>query len=229
MIRYVGKAINAQDRLKRHLRDLKGKEHCKNWIRYVLSQGRFIEQTIIAFAATNEEACRLECYYIALFRSLGFDLTNATDGGEGVIGYKYSDEQKIEIGRLSKEAWERGAHTPESIEKTAAALRGKKKSPVVGKRISAGRKGKGTGRILTDAHKAVLLETSKKPKPYMAVVNKMPWSDERRANQSASQLRRRSHDKLLTDTEKLQKRIDRRERELTKLRAQLDNDQEQTG
>lgn len=50
---------------------------------------------------TWDEACKLEIHYIKLYgrrdKNLG-PLVNMTDGGDGKIGYKFSDESKKKIG-----------------------------------------------------------------------------------------------------------------------------------
>ena len=42
-----------------------------------------------------EEACKIECYLIKFFRQF-WDITNMTDGGDGVVGLKVSEERKRE-------------------------------------------------------------------------------------------------------------------------------------
>jgi len=66
---------------------------------------------------TFEEACELEIYYIRLFGRLDISsgtLVNLTDGGEGSVGYKHTDESKEKI----KKHWEeyRGFKLPECID-----------------------------------------------------------------------------------------------------------------
>jgi len=95
---------------------------------------------ILAAGLYEEDAFALEKELIAKFGRSA--LCNLTDGGEGVSGYKWSDEGRRAIsenlrGRIaSKETREklsqllRGKRkTPEQIERHAAAIRGRKLSP----------------------------------------------------------------------------------------------------
>lgn len=189
-VRYVGKSVDAEMRFRRHLYDRKGHEHRKNWIRSVVAAGRRIEYRVIAQAETNREASELERRYITMFRAAGHDLTNTTDGGEGVVCYQYSEEQKRAIGERSRASWEAGAHTPESIEKTAAAHRGMKRSKETCRKISKALKGKPRGPFTEEHKKKIGAAQRRIKKPWTAALNKEPWSDERRAAQSAAQLRR---------------------------------------
>lgn len=191
IIRYVGQTSN----LKRRLNDHKNPNrdcysHTSNWIRSVLKSGRDIKCSVLSLVFSRDLAISLEIAYIKEFREKGFDLTNATDGGDGRFGYKYSEEEKKEIGDRSRAAWALG-RSKESIEKTAAAHRGMKRSKETCERISAAKKGKTKGIKFTSQHKQNISEGLKgKPKPYMAAINRQPWTPERREAQSRAQIRR---------------------------------------
>lgn len=52
----------------------------------------------------EQTALEYEVYYIALYKDeFGFNLTNLTDGGEGIAGYKWTDEQKLNLGKKMSE------------------------------------------------------------------------------------------------------------------------------
>lgn len=67
------------------------------------------------------DAFKLECELIAQYGRE--NLCNMTDGGEGTAGYIPSAETRLKLAETS-----RRKHSPESIEKTAAAHRGSKRS-----------------------------------------------------------------------------------------------------
>ena len=85
-IRYIGKAKNLKDRLRRHL----GKyylnseiNHKNNWIKSELSKGNTI--LIREIESVNEENwIEREIYWIEQYKQLGFKLVNTTEGGEGI-------------------------------------------------------------------------------------------------------------------------------------------------
>lgn len=86
-IRYIGKAKDLKDRLRRHL----GKyyleneiTHKNNWIKSELSKGNLI--LIKEIEEVNEENwIEREIYWISKFKDDGYELTNGTSGGEGII------------------------------------------------------------------------------------------------------------------------------------------------
>ena len=50
----------------------------------------------------DSELSAWEIYYIDLARDQGYQLYNLTDGGEGIAGYKHTDESKQRIGEANK-------------------------------------------------------------------------------------------------------------------------------
>ena len=79
-----------------------------------------------------------ERYYIALYRSLGYNLTNGTDGGEGGKGRVMREEQKKKIGDFHRgkkiSDWQK--------QQISKAVKGRKFSKESKKKISKGNKGK---------------------------------------------------------------------------------------
>lgn len=81
LIRYIGKCDDPQTRLPRHLSE-PNKNHRTNWIASLKSQG--LRPTLEVIAKVSWENWPFwERSYIRLYRCLGFDLVNGTDGGEG--------------------------------------------------------------------------------------------------------------------------------------------------
>jgi len=92
---YVGKG---------KLRRAKSKQHRnKYWNNVVNKCGYkviFVKKNI-----TEEESINLEIKLIKNYRDKGYKLTNLTDGGDGLSGYKYTDEQKIKLSNSLKETF----------------------------------------------------------------------------------------------------------------------------
>lgn len=85
-IRYVGitkQKIN--QRLRQHKKDLRRNPHKRNWILKYKSK---IEVVILQDGILSlSEANNREKHFIAFYRSAGFRLLNATDGGDGTAGF----------------------------------------------------------------------------------------------------------------------------------------------
>lgn len=84
------------------------------------------EWSIIDSCETNEEACRLEIFYIDKLQSFvnGYNMTIGGEGGNTSPGRVLSEEEKERLRTLRL-----GKKQPkEAVEKTMAAVRGKKQS-----------------------------------------------------------------------------------------------------
>jgi hypothetical protein len=57
---------------------------------------------VVEESDSHEELAKTERFYIAYFRSLGFDLTNHTDGGEGCVGFKHTDEARQRMSEMKR-------------------------------------------------------------------------------------------------------------------------------
>lgn len=138
-VRYVGQTVNLVERYKKHLRVNSGQQniHRVNWIRSVLNRGEkplMIELEAVPPCGAWEER---EKYWIAYYRELGFDLTNYSDGGDGPVGFRWSEEEKR---RMSEQR------------------RGKKKPPGFGEQIRQVR----TGTHLPEKTRAKISERAKR-------------------------------------------------------------------
>lgn len=144
LIRYVGKCDNPQKRLTVHLADFK-KNHRTNWIKSLTKQG--LKPSLEIIAEVPWEGWQFwERSYIRLYRVLGFDLVNSTDGGEGCFnptpetrakmsavqkGKKHSLETRAKIGakaaRKGKDNSNFGKTTSSEVRaKISASLKGEK-------------------------------------------------------------------------------------------------------
>jgi group I intron endonuclease len=143
--RYIGKTFSIEKRYKGHLRD-KAFTYKVNWIRSLLKQG--LEPIINIIDEVEEnEANFWEIFYISLFKSWGFRLTNGTKGGENLpnnngrvrtketrekirkirLGTKLSEETKEKISKGNK-GIKKGPMSEEHKLKDSIAHKGKKAS-----------------------------------------------------------------------------------------------------
>jgi hypothetical protein len=110
-IRYIGKSVSGANRYKEHLKlsALKKEAHTHKarWILKLLSHDLKPEFSILHEAATKEELGELEKYYISLHKSLGADLTNLTNGGDGNVGWTPSEQTREKISEAHKKHWEK--------------------------------------------------------------------------------------------------------------------------
>lgn len=88
VIRYVGKtSLTLKKRLSKHMSDCSNVNTYKNrWIRKELKNGNSILIKSIYAVPSNEPWEPWEIFFIAQYKSLGYKLTNATKGGEGLHG-----------------------------------------------------------------------------------------------------------------------------------------------
>jgi hypothetical protein len=104
---------------------------------------------------TEEEALKHEVYMIAVFgrKDLGTGiLWNFTDGGEGVSGLRFTDEQKKKIGEASRKK----TMSQEAREKISKAMSGRKVSDETKQKLSAVMKGKKPSTATIEALKKAL-------------------------------------------------------------------------
>lgn len=91
---YIGKGN--KDRIFKHLsyKHCDKNKHKSNTINKIINEGYDIKNYIIKLVDNIDEqrAFELEMYLIKALRNTGINLTNKTDGGEGVLGFKHSDE-----------------------------------------------------------------------------------------------------------------------------------------
>lgn len=98
-IRYVGyTSVKLEKRLSEHIKDGKTKRNRKaNWIKSLIRSGLKPDINLINTYDTKEEAVFNEINLIFQYRLLGYNLVNSTDGGDGGVGYKFSEEKIKEM------------------------------------------------------------------------------------------------------------------------------------
>lgn len=106
IIRYIGITTNKlNNRLSGHLYDAK---KCKNnnrranWINKLVKEGRKPSIVLLETIIGYQNACNREIELIADYKEKGFDLINATIGGEGIIGYKITEEHRRKLSESHK-------------------------------------------------------------------------------------------------------------------------------
>lgn len=136
-IRYIGKAANPKKRLSVHLAS-KERCHRTNWIQSLTKQHVIPVLEIIAEVPETDWQF-WERSYIRLYRGLGFDLVNSTDGGEGSLMF---GEKNPMFGRLGEAHPMFGKkHSSETCAKMSAAHKGRKLSPETCAKMSEARRG----------------------------------------------------------------------------------------
>lgn len=94
-IKYVGQTTRTlEKRVGEHIRHAKVYRHrTANWIKKLAKLS--LKPTIELLEEVSlENIDERESYWITHYRELGIDLLNHTDGGEGVAGFKWSEESK---------------------------------------------------------------------------------------------------------------------------------------
>jgi hypothetical protein len=143
-IRYVGGTNGSlEKRLREHIRGVQSADtHKGYWMRSLLADG--IKPEIHLLEEVDGPFSSAECEWISCFRHMKMRLTNLTDGGDGTVGYRHTQEQRdknaaakrgvkrqpFTDGTRLKMSESRKGHTPsvETREKMAEAKRGKKLS-----------------------------------------------------------------------------------------------------
>jgi hypothetical protein len=129
-IRYVGKTNNLARRLKNH-RNEKKEFHKSHWLKLLTSLQ--LNPIIRILEETCESCWRdRERWWIKHCREIGCDLTNHTDGGDGVSGLDAEARKKVSKAttiRMNDPEFRRKIFTPIRAAKISQALSGKPKSP----------------------------------------------------------------------------------------------------
>ena len=101
-VRYIGKTVNIKDRYRQHIgKRLLDNSHKNNWISSLINAGL---QPIIEVLdiVEHSEWEFWEKYWISQFKTCGFDLTNATEGGEcGSCGNRESINKMVKTRKLN--------------------------------------------------------------------------------------------------------------------------------
>lgn len=146
LVFYIGKGqgnrINAHEWQARKGKD--NNPHKYHVIRSIWNQGEQVVKTKLAFFQTNEEALQYEIALIFFFSNL----TNITDGGEGVVGWTPTEETKRKISAAVK-GKNGGIRSEEHRQKLHNGLRRGPLTAESRRKISEAKK----GRPITEEHR----------------------------------------------------------------------------
>jgi hypothetical protein len=127
-VRYVGKTCwLVETRLRSHLHD-SARNHRTNWIRSLLKRGKKPRLVVIEVVPGARLQPR-ERFWIAEMRRRGERLTNLTDGGEGVPGRIWTEEQRARMSATQRAARKQTlvpvacAHCGAALERTPTKIR----------------------------------------------------------------------------------------------------------
>lgn len=149
-IRYVGKTINTKKRLTAHINE-KGERRKNRWLRSLNC-----EPTLYILEKTSHQDWKnRERWWIKYCREMGCDLTNHTDGVDGLHGASLETRAKLSVlmtQRMSDHSFRVRIFTPERARRISLALKGKKKAAEHVAKLPQNR----IGRTLTEEHRAKL-------------------------------------------------------------------------
>lgn len=142
-IRYVGISSDIYSRYKKHCCNKSTNKHLVNWINRLKNNNVVPKLDIIEEINDLNKRQIAEQYYIKKYKNQGCNLINLTDGGEGIQGYKWSEESKKQISESLK-GHEVKSETREKLRK-AALLQHKNKPHIYTeeqkRKLSESRKG----------------------------------------------------------------------------------------
>lgn len=99
-VRYVGLTkMSLEKRLRFHLCQLKVRCHKNYWIKKLKSHNLKPSIRLLENSLTKEQASLKEILYIRMFKNLGYSLVNNTNGGDGISGYRHTEETKKKIAK----------------------------------------------------------------------------------------------------------------------------------
>lgn len=132
-LRYVGKTAGPLERrLRGHINDVKrGRVYIPRhrWIAGLIAGG--VEPIICEIEEVAGDWREAEQFWIAYFRSIGCNLLNATDGGDGICSYQHSEATKQKQSESARARYRRAGER----EKSGAAVAAAYADPVVRAKI----------------------------------------------------------------------------------------------
>lgn len=156
---YIGKAINIENRWKKHLTEFRNNKHNNkhlqaSWNKYTKLYGEEIFKFEIILQCHEDILNDSEEYFISYYNTtdnrFGY---NKTSGGDGISNYKHSDEAKEKIRQTSIGR----KLSDEHKNKLLAAITGRVKSEEELQKLSIAAK----GRKISDWHKQQLINSTK--------------------------------------------------------------------
>lgn len=138
-VRYIGKTKSLKRRYNQHISECsKLKSHKNNWLLSLKNRNLRPEMVVID-ETDKDDWIFLEQWYIQLYKSWGYRLTNHTEGGEGVYGYTHSQETREKMSKANKGR----VFSEESKRKLSATIKGRKMSDETKRKVSEAAKKRG--------------------------------------------------------------------------------------
>jgi hypothetical protein len=95
-IKYVGWSFDLERRTRDHIKNAKkDRSHKASWIKQLLACGQTPYFVVLETGTGDWAEC--ERFWISFLRRIGTRLTNLTDGGDGMPGYRWTEEQKQKL------------------------------------------------------------------------------------------------------------------------------------
>lgn len=140
-VRYVGKANDISERMKRHLGSARkgNSTYCARWLSTLLQKGQEPVVKILEEVA-GDRWVEAERRWIAHYVAEGAPLTNLTTGGDGAIPNEINGDEYRRRVSVGVRRW--AATDPDYKEKCGRGTRGKKLSPEWRAKIGAAQIGK---------------------------------------------------------------------------------------
>lgn len=182
--------------------------HWRNIVAKLERTGFAYEVKIVVSDLSEDEAFQIEKERISFWKDL-VDLSNKTEGGEGTVGYKFSEEQLLRLRpkRLNNKNALGTKMSPETRSKMSESRRGEK-HPQYGRSHSEETKKKIqstlTGRKLSDEFKQKISNVTKgqknpmfgKPRPDVAERNRSPEQREKVRTAMLNRLKEKREENL---------------------------------
>jgi group I intron endonuclease len=138
-VRYIGKTKSLKRRYNQHISECsKLKSHKNNWLLSLKNKNLKPEMVVID-ETDKDDWISLEQWYIQLYRSWGYKLTNLTAGGEGVYGHSPSQETREKMSRANKGR----VVSEETKRKLSVTIKGRKMSDETKRKVSEAAKKRG--------------------------------------------------------------------------------------
>lgn len=189
-LRYIGKSCCGLKRARSHAYPSylnRDRSHCGNWIRSLSRRGLRYGIVTIQTHETQGLLSQAEAFWISYFRSMGCQLTNITDGGEGCAGRVVSEStrEKMRLASLGNKnaAGKRYNLTVEQRQAAAQRARHRSADPLVRAKISTTLQGRKQSSEQVARRVASL-------KARWTATPKKPFSEETKAKMRSAAIRR---------------------------------------
>ncbi|TAK97633.1 MAG: hypothetical protein EPO08_21015 [Rhodospirillaceae bacterium] len=122
-LRYVGKSTSGLKRPRQHIFPsmikAAGDTYKTRWLRQLLAKNLKPDIEVLENCDSPEDLNEAERHHIAYWKFLGCRLTNLTSGGDGLCGYRHTDESRFKISK----ALQRHSTSPQTSKRVAEANR----------------------------------------------------------------------------------------------------------